>query len=326
MKIIFLLILFLQCKSFFLSEKAYDFFEEAVSKSEFELNKREDLINIWNTINTFQPLIKVRIENLFKQYKSECEQKEKYKSEKENRKVVTLSIVKGENTQFWFDDVNYKLFISIAENFFYAIKKDKEDKSEKEGKIDEKALTKYELVGGRFEINKKSFFLISSAISSADEILVHELLHMKHYLDTKCGRSVKKYCGITSAKDTISFLANLDYIEATDLGKGALYKYKDLFPELKCWKRYALWVTFEERRTVCGPDIDFLTENSYRLKKKASARYIYQGSDVIFLEDADIVEDVFDKKFFFNQEVKDFEYKDIDKCYCTEETKNMLEA
>lgn len=53
MKIIFLLILFLQCKSFFLSEKAYDFFEEAVSKSEFELNKREDLINIWNTINTF---------------------------------------------------------------------------------------------------------------------------------------------------------------------------------------------------------------------------------------------------------------------------------
>lgn len=200
MKIIFLLILFLQCKSFFLAEKAYDFFEEAVSKSEFELNKREDLINIWNTINTFEPLIKVRIENLFKQYKSECEQKEKYKLEEENRKVVTLSIVKGGNTQFWFDDVNYKLFISIAENFFYAIKKDKEDKSEKEGKIDEKALTKYEVVGGRFEINKKSFFLISSAISSADEILVHELLHMKHYLDTKCGRSVKKYCGITSLR------------------------------------------------------------------------------------------------------------------------------
>lgn len=153
-----------------------------------------------------------------------------------------------------------------------------------------------------FKIKIKDYHIkhISKTIAMFDEMLFHELLHLKHYLEESLGIA-NQDIAITETIRPLMIFARIKYSQALCMG----YRYikqeeRSLFPELAAesstvrrsyrsssaynWQRKNIWDSFEERRTVCGPDLDNLTENAYRLSKHRPVRYIYQGSDTEFFE------------------------------------------
>ena len=81
----------------------------------------------------------------------------------------------------------------------------------------------------------------------------------------------------------------LKYSFACGTGISSLAILKLHLEETSDNNRFSLWESLEERRTVCGPDIDNISENSYRLSKKLPIRYIYQQEDVNFFEPEEII-------------------------------------
>lgn len=116
---------------------------------------------------------------------------------------------------------------------------------------------------------------ISKTIAMFDEMLFHELLHLKHYLEESLGLADQDIA-ITEIIRPLKIFAKIKYTQALCMG----YRYikqeeRSLFPELAAesstvrrsyrsssvynWQRTNIWDSFEERRTVCGPDLDNLT-------------------------------------------------------------------
>ncbi len=133
-----------------------------------------------------------------------------------------------------------------------------------------------------------------------DEMLFHELLHLKHYLEESLGLADQNIA-TTETIRPLEIFARIKYSQALCMGcRYIKQEERRLFPELAAesscirrsyrsssvydWQRTNIWDSFEERRTVCGPDLDDLTENSYRLSKCRPVRYIYQGSNTEFFE------------------------------------------
>ena len=72
-------------------------------------------------------------------------------------------------------------------------------------------------------------------------------------------------------------------------------------------RRIIPWKDFEERRTVCGPDIDGISEVVFRFLENLPLRYIYQGIDHFFFEDPEIAKEI------INQAVNDWNTKGLPK-------------
>lgn len=143
-----------------------------------------------------------------------------------------------------------------------------------------------------------------------DSILVHELLHAKHFLENyfpKSDTAPNAWFTLENCAN-LTDIAKIPYETAKNMGPSYIkymikseYQakttsfYTDLFHEISDepvirttsdgkTSRFSLWDSLEERRTVCGPDIDNITENAYRRYKGYPSRYIYQGADIHFFE------------------------------------------
>lgn len=142
-----------------------------------------------------------------------------------------------------------------------------------------------------------------------DSILVHELLHAKHFLENylpKSDTAPNAWLLLKKCKN-LTDIAQIPYETAKTIGPSYINNmeskyqtettslYTDLFHEISDepvrrttsdgkTSRFSLWDSLEERRTVCGPDIDNITENAYRRYKGYPSRYIYQGADIHFFE------------------------------------------
>lgn len=125
-----------------------------------------------------------------------------------------------------------------------------------------------------------------------DEILFHELLHIKHFLEEQIGIATIHGGRLseTLSRSELDFAA-MKYSEATRTDRSAFNSQESLFfPELSEPREEPLWYSFEERRTVLGPDINALTENAYRKEKARPLRYIYQGANEVFFDKTNCIE------------------------------------
>lgn len=103
----------------------------------------------------------------------------------------------------------------------------------------------------------------------------HELIHMKHYLEEATGASTLDTFG------QVEDIANLKTSVARRIGQEAASA--RILPEVADQRDDAAWTELEERRTVCGPDPDGITELAYRIAAKLPNRYLYI-TDTCFLE------------------------------------------
>lgn len=149
-----------------------------------------------------------------------------------------------------------------------------------------------------------------------DRIIFHEFLHMKHFLECQVLPPLPPLTDSANRPTCAEFLARLPYWDALDANAldvqdipalqckdpsvivdlnpswpyGAeLY---DCLPELRDAREVPLWNSFEERRTVNGPDRDGITENVYCAARGFPCRYIYQHGGPFF-ESVQTVEDFF---------------------------------
>ena len=112
-------------------------------------------------------------------------------------------------------------------------------------------------------------------------IFFHELLHMEHFLEEFNGEATISGGFVSNGKERN--FAYIKYSEAKKMEKMHIQSCEyDYFPEFQYKRDEPLWYSFEERRTVLGPDIDGLTENVYRKEVSLPLRYIYQGDEKFF--------------------------------------------
>lgn len=155
----------------------------------------------------------------------------------------------------------------------------------------------YEAIGAQkyrsATANNPEIRLVASVAAELDEILFHELLHMKHFLEEQVGIAIVHGGRISESlsRTKIMDFALIKYSEATRTDKSAFNSQELLFfPELSELREEPLWYSFEERRTVLGPDKDTLTENAYRKEKARPLRYIYQGANEVFFDKTNCIE------------------------------------
>ena len=126
---------------------------------------------------------------------------------------------------------------------------------------------------------------VGSTKTTPDEMLFHELLHAKHYLEQETGKADKSsnLSRETPDRDK-NFFARMKYYDARAV---TVISIRDgerrNFPEIQK-NHFAMWPSLEERRTVNGPDIDEICENTYRMDCGRPIRYIYQGDYNRFFE------------------------------------------
>ncbi|MBR1479564.1 MAG: hypothetical protein IJ599_01535 [Alphaproteobacteria bacterium] len=145
--------------------------------------------------------------------------------------------------------------------------------------------------------------------SAPDEVIVHELIHLKHFVEEKHKIATNSSRPQVGKVRDLDYFMRIAYSEATSMGYCHIStEERKLFPELEAekatdsrpygkkffpltgkWPRRALWASFEERRTVCGPDLNGITENAYRKAKNRPPRFIYQGKYVNFFEPVDVI-------------------------------------
>lgn len=129
-----------------------------------------------------------------------------------------------------------------------------------------------------------------------DCILVHELLHMKHFLEGMDGIKPPVLLppgALTPAqrrRAVYQTLACLPSSQACRVSLAALTEFMgDFLPEIfeylpegreARWD--AFWPNLEERRAVGGPDRDDLSENSYRAARCLPQRYLYRVDEQFF--------------------------------------------
>jgi hypothetical protein len=178
---------------------------------------------------------------------------------------------------------------------------------------------------------------IGSCESEFDELLVHELFHMKHCLEEIRGIAIYDGQEKTVNETMYVYLAHIKYFNATALSSYSLGIINS-FPEIAAetsnishnkdpmqTKRWPLWNSFEERRAVAGPDRDGLTENAYRIAKRSPLRYIYQGAEV-FMEPTSAIDKFIETQYKdFKYAIReDFEYF-LDECF-DEFTENIIDT
>ncbi len=128
------------------------------------------------------------------------------------------------------------------------------------------------------EIDKiGNVFRIAKMLTPFYVTIAHEFIHLKHFLETL----LRKKCHMT-------------YEEAVTIETyNQITRNIESLPELRereyLVKREIPWSNFEERRTVVGPDIDGISELSFRIKEGLPIRYIYQGPDNCFYEEPKIL-------------------------------------
>jgi len=143
---------------------------------------------------------------------------------------------------------------------------------------------KYPLIQNAMEPHH---FGISGVSSPFTITLAHELIHLKHKLE-EIAKITEDY---TRGKE----IQYISYGHAKTIGIDNIFtEYCDLFsvlPELQEVRlnMSELWPNLEERRTVIGPDIDNISEHTFRKSMKIPTRFIYQGKDIISLEKQETV-------------------------------------
>lgn len=136
---------------------------------------------------------------------------------------------------------------------------------------------KYPLIQNAMESHH---FGISGVSSPFTVTLAHELIHLKHKLEE-----------IAKISFSYSEIASIPYSIAKTIGIEDIFdiRYFHLLaflPELQEVRlnMSELWPNLEERRTVIGPDIDSISEHTFRKSMGIPSRFIYQGKDIISLE------------------------------------------
>jgi hypothetical protein len=154
-------------------------------------------------------------------------------------------------------------------------------------------------------------FRIAKMFSPFYVTIVHELIHLKHFLETLLGKNG----------------SHVPYGEAvcitsyTQLVNHPLSVLPELIEKDFPIKREIPWDNFEERRTVVGPDIDNISELSFRLAEGLPLRYIYQGPDNYFYEEPDILFAVVQSAGILKNEVDNAVMKSIAKGYLSNQEK-----
>lgn len=124
-------------------------------------------------------------------------------------------------------------------------------------------------VNQMISISGQKIIPIGYVSSDIFAMIVHEFIHMKHFLEEEMELSTT--CSYSTAKDITSG----DHDATKNL------------PEIKEKRGIIPWTNFEERRTVCGPDQDGLTELSYLISAKLPNRYLYLSGEQCFYESFD---------------------------------------
>lgn len=138
----------------------------------------------------------------------------------------------------------------------------------------------------------------TTALSSLDREIVHELLHMKHFLEAAVLAPPVALPTVPPARaderiELIGrFLMEFPYKKAIRTTPHDLMALPELepytpevytyLPELRTPRLTPLWANFEERRTVCGPDRDSIKANDYAASMQSPLRYIYQQYGPLF--------------------------------------------
>lgn len=130
---------------------------------------------------------------------------------------------------------------------------------------------------------ESEYFGISWMISPFDVTLAHELIHLKHKLE--------EIAGISSSE-----IAKIPYSKAKTIGIQDIFSEEysyllEVLPELQEVRlnMSELWPNLEERRTVIGPDIDNISEHTFRKSMGIPSRFIYQSNGIISLEKQETV-------------------------------------
>lgn len=163
------------------------------------------------------------------------------------------------------------------------------------------------LCGPKRQIGETQIFVypISMIYSPFHVVITHEFIHFKHFLDTllkrddgiSCGLAsrIKEYYDIERIKEYPDIEKKLNsrlLPELSELNLLTTLSLASTYPNIvNKLRRMIPWDNFEERRTVCGPDVDGISEMTFRIAEELPIRYIYQGFHY-FLEDAVIVEQI----------------------------------
>ncbi|MBR1735359.1 MAG: hypothetical protein IJ730_08005 [Alphaproteobacteria bacterium] len=135
---------------------------------------------------------------------------------------------------------------------------------------------------------KVNVYRISKILSPFYIIVAHELIHLKHFLDTCLRRDEAiTYGNALRIQDYNDLPDGLDLPELSE---------EHYFP-IKALRREIPWTNYEERRTVIGPDIDNISELSFRVVAGLPIRYIYQGPGNCFCEMSSIIHKIVKQAF-----------------------------
>lgn len=143
---------------------------------------------------------------------------------------------------------------------------------------------KYPLIqSSEIQSSESSHYLCISGLSSPFTItLAHELIYLKHKLEEIAGL---EYSGIEGIPYSVAKTIGIEDIF------GIRYHLLAFLPELQEVRlnMSELWPNLEERRTVIGPDIDNISEHTFRKSMGIPSRFIYQRKDIISLEKQETV-------------------------------------
>jgi len=135
-----------------------------------------------------------------------------------------------------------------------------------------------ECLGVRGKIGNIDIYKIARVRSPFYVTIAHELIHLKHFLDTCLNRKASFPYGKAIGIQDYPHLKSIDIHLPETEERGISSKLRREIP----------WTNYEERRTVVGPDIDGISELSFRIVAGLPIRYLYQGPYNCFCEDADI--------------------------------------
>jgi hypothetical protein len=124
-------------------------------------------------------------------------------------------------------------------------------------------------------------FRIAKMYSPFYVTIVHELIHLKHFLETLLQKGDIFYGEAVNIETYHQIIANQKMHLLPELNE------RDSFI-----KRSIPWDNFEERRTVVGPDIDGISELSFRIAEGLPIRYIYQGPENCFYENPTVFREI----------------------------------
>lgn len=141
--------------------------------------------------------------------------------------------------------------------------------------------TAAECIGPLRKIGNHEVFEVGTAYSPFYVAITHELIHLKHFLETLTNDMVITHYGLAVS------IKNYDLLEKSSLDLPIEANEMKVVRQLR---RELPWVDFEERRTVLGPDIDNVSELTFRVNARFPIRYIYQGIDKFWYELRRVVE------------------------------------